>query len=104
MNILDKIIAHKRKEVKERKALFPVKLLEKSTYFNSYSVSLKKYLLHEDKVGIIAEFKRKSPSKGIINLEASIEQISVGYVNAGASVLSILTDVEFFGGKNEDLT
>jgi len=104
MNILDKIIAHKRSEVDERKSLYPTKLLEKSIYFNSPVVSLKKYLLREDKVGIIAEIKRKSPSKGVINQHVSIERTSIGYMQAGASALSILTDTEFFGGKNEDLT
>lgn len=104
MKILDTIIAHKRKEVAERKSLYPVKLLEKSIYFSSPSVSLKKYLLREDKIGIIAEFKRRSPSKGIINQYAPVERTSIGYMQAGASALSVLTDSEFFGGKNEDLT
>src|SRR5258706_9468267 len=104
MNILDQILAHKRKEVDERKGLYPVKLLEQSIYFATPAVSLKKYLLRDDKVGIIAEIKRKSPSKGIINEHVSIERTSIGYMQAGASALSILTDTEFFGGKNEDLT
>ena len=72
MNTLDKIIAHKHKEVEDRKALYPVKLLEQSIYFNSPTVSFKKYLLREDKVGIIAEFKRKSPSKANINKDADV--------------------------------
>jgi len=104
MNILEKIIANKKKEVHERKSLYPVKLLEKSIYFNSPSVSLKKYLLRGDKAGIIAEFKCKSPSKGIINQYASVERTTIGYMQAGANALSVLTDMEFFGGKNDDLT
>ncbi len=104
MNILDKIIANKQKEVQERKSLYPTKLLQKSIYFNSPCVSLKKYLLRVDKSGVIAEFKRKSPSKGVINKYAPVERISIGYMQAGASALSILTDTDFFGGKNEDLT
>lgn len=104
MNVLDQIIAHKQKEVAERISLYPVKLLERSTFFESPTVSLKKYLLREDKVGIIAEFKRKSPSKGIINKYADVERTSIGYMQAGASAMSVLTDNEFFGGKNEDLT
>jgi indole-3-glycerol phosphate synthase len=104
MNILDQIVAHKQKEVAERKSLYPVKLLEKSIYFETQPVSLKKYLLRPDKVGIIAEFKRKSPSKGMINPYVSVERTSVGYMQAGASALSVLTDTSFFGGKNEDLT
>ena len=104
MNVLDKIIAQKEKEVAERKSLYPIKLLERSTFYESPIVSFKKYLLREDKVGIIAEFKRKSPSKGIINKYADVERTSIGYMQAGASALSVLTDTEFFGGKNEDLT
>jgi indole-3-glycerol phosphate synthase len=103
MNILNTIIAKKHKEVEERSELYPVKLLEKSSSFSSPTVSLKKYLLREDKSGIIAEIKRKSPSKGWINPYVSIERTSIGYMQAGASALSILTDKEFFGGSNEDL-
>ncbi|WP_215222805.1 indole-3-glycerol phosphate synthase TrpC [Echinicola shivajiensis] len=103
MNILDKIIAHKKGEVAERKSLVPTKLLERSIFFDNQVVSMKKYILREDKTGIIAEFKRKSPSKGLINGTASVEKTSIGYMQAGASALSILTDQEFFGGKNEDL-
>lgn len=103
MNILDKIVAHKRKEVEERKSLYPLKLLERSLYFASPTVSLAKYLKREDKSGIIAEFKRQSPSKGMINAYASVEDTSIGYMRAGASALSVLTDSHFFGGSNEDL-
>jgi indole-3-glycerol phosphate synthase len=104
MNILDQIIAHKHKEVAERKSLYPTKLLEQSIYFNTPVVSLKKYLRRPDKTGIIAEFKRRSPSKGDINPYAAVERVSIGYMQAGASALSVLTDTQFFGGKNEDLT
>lgn len=104
MNILNQIVTQKQKEVAERKSLYPVKLLEKSTFFGSPAVSFKKYLLREDKEGIIAEFKRKSPSKGMINKYADVERTSIGYMQAGASALSVLTDHDFFGGKNEDLT
>lgn len=104
MNILDKIIEYKRKEVEERKSLYPKQLLEQSIYFSSPAVSLKKYIQRKDKSGIIAEIKRKSPSKGIINPHVSIERTSIGYMQAGASAISVLTDKEFFGGSNDDLT
>jgi indole-3-glycerol phosphate synthase len=103
MNILDEIIAYKYKEVEDRKALYPVKLLEKSLYFETPCLSLERYLLRPDKSGIIAEIKRKSPSKGDINPYVSVERTSIGYMQAGASALSILTDGPYFGGKNEDL-
>lgn len=103
MDTLSAIIAHKKKEVAERISLYPVSLLERSVFFGSPVVSFKKYLEREDKTGIIAEFKRRSPSKGDINKYASVERTSIGYMQAGASALSILTDTAFFGGKNEDL-
>jgi indole-3-glycerol phosphate synthase len=103
MDILETIIARKALEVAEAKELFPIKLLEQSIFFSSPTVSLKKYVKRADKTGIIAEFKRKSPSKGVINAYASVERTSLGYMQAGASALSILTDKHFFGGSNEDL-
>src|ERR1700685_2325068 len=104
MNILQKIFAFKEKEVAESLSLYPVRLLERSLYFNTHPVSLRKYLLEKDKSGVIAEFKRKSPSKGNINLYAPVGPTTIGYMQAGASALSILTDKEFFGGSNNDLT
>jgi indole-3-glycerol phosphate synthase len=103
MDILSKIVNHKEKEVAERKSLFPVKLLEQSIYFATPTVSLKKYIVKEGKSGIIAEIKRKSPSKGDINPHVSVERTSIGYMQAGASALSVLTDSTFFGGSSEDL-
>lgn len=103
MNILDEIAAHKRKETAENKSLYPVKLLERSIFFNSKPVSLREYVLRADKEGIIAEFKRKSPSKGVFHEEADIEKLSIKYMIAGASALSVLTDHKYFSGSNEDL-
>jgi len=103
MNILNEIISYKKKFVEDRKELYPIKLLEKNKYFSAPTVSLKKYLSRPNSTGIIAEFKRKSPSEGYINKYASIEDISLGYMQAGAAGLSILTDENFFGGNDEDL-
>ena len=92
MNTLQKIIEHKKKETKERESLYPIELLKQSIYFKSPTVSLSGYLLRKDKSGIIAEFKKQSPSAGIINKYLSVEKTSIGYMQAGASALSILTD------------
>ena len=104
MSHLEEILSHKREEVRTRKELYPVKLLEKSIYFATPTVSLSKYLTRPDLLGIIAEIKRKSPSKGVINKYISVEELSVGYMQAGASALSVLTDEKFFGGTLADLT
>ncbi len=103
MTILDKIIAHKRREVAEQQAKAPVGNLVKSPLFERPCLSLSAALRRPDKAGIIAEHKRKSPSKGIINANVTVEEVTTGYVQAGASALSVLTDEQFFSGKNEDL-
>ena len=103
MNILDKIVAFKRKEVAQRKEAKPVAVLEQSPMFERSVNSLKQALLEKDASGIIAEFKRQSPSAGIINDKVSVDEVTHGYVQAGASGLSVLTDMEFFGGSSADL-
>jgi indole-3-glycerol phosphate synthase len=103
MNILDKIIAYKRIEVAERKQLRSVKELESTALFSAPNISLRKFLLDDSKSGIIAEHKRKSPSKGIINDKLTVEEVVKGYESAGASAVSVLTDTPSFGGTDEDL-
>jgi len=103
MSILDQIVSYKRDEINERKRLYPLELLRKSVFYASPCVSLAHYVQRPDKSGIIAEFKRRSPSKGIINNHAEVEKTSIGYMQAGASALSVLTDSHFFGGSNKDL-
>jgi len=103
MNILDTIIESKKVEVKRQKALIPVAELETSIFFTRPTFSLKQSLLDANKTGIIAEFKRRSPSKGIINATADVVEVTRAYTDNGASCLSILTDEHFFGGTAEDL-
>jgi indole-3-glycerol phosphate synthase len=103
MTILDTIIARKKFEVVKAKREKSVKTLESSSHFNAPKISLKDFILHKDRSGIIAEFKRKSPSKGIINDTALVTDVTKGYDNAGASALSVLTDTHFFGGENVDV-
>lgn len=103
MNILDTIIAYKTIEVAKAKQQVSVEQLKKSAFYNRPVFSLKQFLLDESKTGIIAEFKRQSPSKGIINNTADVAAVTTGYTNHGASCLSVLTDTNFFGGSTEDL-
>ncbi|MFL5742036.1 MAG: indole-3-glycerol phosphate synthase TrpC [Flavisolibacter sp.] len=103
MNILDTIIAHKKKEVAERKMQTSASSLEKGRYFSYPTRSLKQSLLDPSKTGIIAEYKRRSPSKGVINNRDSVESVTRMYSAYGASGISVLTDLEFFGGSLDDL-
>jgi indole-3-glycerol phosphate synthase len=103
MNILDKIIARKKVEVSAAKANKNIKDLESTKGFERKTYSLKDFLIDPSKTGIIAEFKRKSPSKGIINDLVTVEEVTTGYTAAGASALSVLTDHDFFMGHEEDV-
>ncbi|WP_290712119.1 indole-3-glycerol phosphate synthase TrpC [Flavihumibacter sp. CACIAM 22H1] len=103
MNILDTIIAAKKIEVEERKAQRPLPILEKEVFFNRTPLSLAQFLKDPARTGIIAEFKRKSPSKGAINTQADVGAVTAAYANCGASAISVLTDESFFGGTADDL-
>lgn len=102
MTILDKIIVDKKREVELKKQLIPVNQLENSVLFGSRTYSLSK-TLRNNVIGIIAEHKRRSPSKSVINNHFSVEEIVIGYQNAGVSGISVLTDGKYFGGSLEDL-
>lgn len=103
MNILDTIIASKKTEVQTRQAAVSKAELEKRDLFIRPTLSLKQFLQDTTKTGIIAEFKRKSPSKGVINATANVQAVTGAYTTYGASGLSVLTDEQFFGGSSEDL-
>jgi len=103
MNILETIIAHKKSEVERNKSTVSEEALKKYRFFPRKTLSLKDFLLDESKTGIIGEFKRRSPSKGVINESADVLQVTSAYADNGASALSILTDEYFFGGNNNDI-
>ncbi|MEP2280819.1 indole-3-glycerol phosphate synthase TrpC [Maribacter sp.] len=102
MNILDKIVADKRKEVDLKKSIIPVSQHEASVLFERKTISLTQALKNSD-TGIISEFKRRSPSKESINQNANVGQVAKGYEKAGVCGMSILTDIKYFGGSIEDL-
>jgi indole-3-glycerol phosphate synthase len=103
MNILDKIVARKLEEVAVAKQKVSVAELEANLSFSRKPLIFKDFLLDENRTGIIAEFKRRSPSKGLINGKADVAEVTQAYNMAGASAISVLTDTDFFGGKAEDL-
>lgn len=102
MNILDKIIADKRKEVDLKKLIIPKSQLEQSVLFDRTGNSLTK-ALRNSTTGIIAEHKRRSPSKDTINQNTNVGLVARDYQNAGVSGMSVLTDIKYFGGSLEDL-
>ena len=103
MTILDKIIAIKKTEVSLLAGVTAVRDLERSSFFKRDTISLSGFLSDRNKTGIIAEFKRKSPSKGIINSSSAVDEVTSGYFREGASGVSVLTDTQFFGGSITDL-
>lgn len=102
MTILDNIVADKRREVDLRKSLIPVKQLEQSVLFTRPTNSLAK-ALKQSNTGIIAEHKRRSPSKAVINQKLNVFDVAKGYENAGVCGMSVLTDGKYFGGSLDDL-
>lgn len=102
MNILDRIIVDKRREVSLKKSIIPVSQLETSVLFDRNVISLSKKLRNSDS-GIIAEHKRRSPSRSVINHSFTVEEVVKGYEDAGACGISVLTDGKYFGGSLDDL-
>ncbi|GAA0540911.1 indole-3-glycerol phosphate synthase TrpC [Chitinophaga japonensis] len=102
-NILTEIVAHKQTEVAARKQLRSAADLEQAPWFKRTPLSLSSFLQSPDKTGIIAEFKRRSPSKGVINGKATVQEVTTAYTRYGASGLSVLTDEKYFGGSADDL-
>lgn len=104
MDILEKIVARKREEVAANKRNAPTSELVRLPNFGRNTFSLRNALSATGSTGIIAEFKRRSPSKGVINGSADVVAVTGGYASHGAAALSVLTDRDFFGGSDEDLS
>ena len=102
MNILDRIIIDKKREVILKKSIIPVLQLEASVFFGTKTISLSENLRNSTS-GIIAEHKRRSPSKAEINYSFTVEEVVKGYETAGACGISVLTDGKYFGGSLDDL-
>jgi indole-3-glycerol phosphate synthase len=101
-NILDKIIANKRLEVEKQKNITSLAELEKQIANVPETLSFREALINS-KTGIIAEFKRRSPSRNWIFKDARVEDVIPLYSQNGASAISVLTDMDFFGGELADL-
>lgn len=102
MNILDQIVKDKRKTVDLKKSIIPISQLEQSVLFQRETLSLAQNLRNSTS-GIIAEHKRRSPSKSVINQSLNVQDVAKGYENAGVCGMSVLTDNKYFGGALDDL-
>ncbi len=102
MTILESIIYDKRREIELKQSLIPLHQLEKTLLFESKTYSLKQNLLTSTS-GIVAEHKRRSPSKPQMSNTFSVEEVVKGYESAGVCGISILTDTKYFGGAIDDL-
>ena len=102
MDILSKIVKDKYKEVDLKKSLIPASQLEQSVLFSRKGASLA-VTLRNSSTGIIAEHKRRSPSKSTINQNTNVGQVAKGYEKGGVCGMSVLTDIKYFGGSLEDL-
>ncbi|MGB5371042.1 MAG: indole-3-glycerol phosphate synthase TrpC [Flavobacteriaceae bacterium] len=102
MDILEKIVVDKHKEVLLKKSIVPLAQLEQTALFGRNTMSLARGLRNRG-AGIIAEHKRRSPSKSVINQDVSVQDVALGYQKAGARGMSVLTDGKYFGGSLDDL-
>lgn len=103
MTILDKIIEQKKRQLALTKQQTPLERIIACAEKAPLCPSLKDSLINPIKNGIIAEFKRKSPSKGTINAKANPSIVGIDYQSANVSAISVLTESHFFGGSNSDL-
>lgn len=105
MDILEEIVAHKVEELQERMDFVPPRklygLVEEQIKNEKTAPASMRQALESSPTGIIAEFKRKSPSKGWIRQDAKPSEVPLAYQQHGAAALSILTDTKFFGGYDE---
>jgi indole-3-glycerol phosphate synthase len=102
-NILEQVVEQRKKTVQQLKSIVPMQAWQMMPLYNRKCISLKQHLLNENGTGIIAEFKRASPSKGIINNDADVLDVALGYAFHGAAAVSILTEPEYFNGDNDDI-
>jgi indole-3-glycerol phosphate synthase len=101
--ILESIIAHKKREVAQKKLVFPLEDMKKALPFQSYWQASFKQALAKDEVSLIGEIKKASPARGILRQDFNPLQISACYEENGASAISVLTDAEFFQGSPDCL-
>ena len=101
MNILQQIVADIQKDLILKKQIVSIRALETGPFFERQTISLSQRIVDTD--GIIAEHKRRSPSKPNINFGLRLADVAQGYESAGVAGMSVLTNNQYFGGSLEDL-
>ncbi len=102
-NILEEVVNKRKETLRQLKSIVPIQVWENMPLYKRKCFSLKQHLLNENGTGIIAEFKRASPSKGNINISADVVDVVSGYEEYGAAAVSILTEPIYFKGNNDDI-
>lgn len=103
MHILDRIIQQKKEEIKIKKQLFPLASLKETELYKNETTSFKRSIQNTNRIPVIAEFKRRSPSRQIINQKMHVIDVAETYQKMNFCAMSVLTDQHFFGGSLEDL-
>ncbi|MGO3689515.1 MAG: indole-3-glycerol phosphate synthase TrpC [Psychroflexus halocasei] len=103
MHILDRIIQQKKEEIKIKKELFPLVSLKETAFYQAECTSFKKSIQNAKNIPVIAEFKRRSPSRQVINQKMHVIDVAETYQKMNFCAMSVLTDQHFFGGSLEDL-
>jgi len=106
MNLLSEIVSSKQRRVDQAKKLVPLeqmRAMASEARQDAEAHALLKALIDESKINIIAEFKRRSPSKGEIRRDADPLITARAYESAGAAAVSVLTEEDYFGGSLDDL-
>jgi indole-3-glycerol phosphate synthase len=102
-NILEEIVEKRKQTVAQLKNIVPIEAWKMMPFYERTCLSLRESLLNKNLTGIIAEFKRASPSKGIINGDVDLSDVVSGYQMNGAAAVSVLTEPVYFNGTNDDL-
>jgi indole-3-glycerol phosphate synthase len=102
MSILVQIVADQRKEIALKKAIVSQTQLQNMPLYNRQTISFSN-AIKDTPLGIVAEHKKRSPSKPKIKLQSRVAAVAEGYEKAGVAAMSVLTNNQYFGGSLEDL-
>ena len=102
--VLGRILARAKAQVAERREILPLEVIQTLADEAAPPRSFAEALSRPGRINVIAEYKRRSPSRGVIREDLAPQDVALAYETAGAAAMSVLTDEEFFGGSLDHLT